>query len=392
MRYSNQEVVVGNRGVSMAKSTQAAIRAGLTNKAKSVVHQIPLSNAVANDQDSLRVAPKWAPYTLAYRWRQHGGSLAIHADCFEWLGSISENSLHAIITDPPYGVKEYNFDQIEKRANGNGGIWRIPPSFDGHERAPLPRFTALNSTERVVLRRFFVEWARSVVHALRPGGHVFIASNAFLSQLVFSSLVEGGLEFRGEFIRLVRTLRGGDRPKNAEDEFPDVCSLPRGCYEPWGILRKPLLPKMRVSDCLREFQTGALRRLPDGKPFSDVVVSERTPRRERDIAHHPSLKPQSLMRQLVWAALPLGTGIIADPFMGSGSTVAAAEAMGLTCVGVERYIDYFDMSEYAIPALTALRVRTISQQTLERLEEEAEVITHGSRRHETVVQTTLIPE
>src|SRR5579884_1761342 len=86
-------------------------------------------------------------FALDYRHAKIGQSLIIHADCFEWLGRIPENSLHAIITDPPYGVKEYNFDQIEKRANGNGGIWRIPPSFDGHTRAPLPRFTALSSKE-----------------------------------------------------------------------------------------------------------------------------------------------------------------------------------------------------------------------------------------------------
>ncbi len=314
----------------------------------------------------------WTTYTLAYEWRQHGQSLAIHADCFEWLGSLAENSLHAIITDPPYGVKEYNFDQMEKRANGNGGIWRIPPSFDGHERSPLPRFTALSASERATLNRFFVEWARAAVHALRPGGHVVIASNSFLSQLVFSALVEGGLEFRGELIRLVRTLRGGDRPKGAEDMYPDVCSLPRGCYEPWGILRKPLPTKMTVSECLREFQTGGLRRMPDGKPFNDVIVSERTPRRERDIADHPSLKPQSFMRQLVWAALPLGEGLIADTFMGSGSTIAAAEAMGLRCVGVERFADYFHMSAQTIPQLSALRVRALNQLTVDRIEEDAE--------------------
>src|SRR5947207_8332072 len=110
--------------------------------------------------------------------------------------------------------KEYEFYQIEKRSNGNGGVWRIPPSFDGHTRAPLPRFTALEPKERETLRGFFVEGARLIMHALRPGGHVFIASNSFLSQMVFSALAEGGLEFRGELIRLVRTLRGGDRPKN----------------------------------------------------------------------------------------------------------------------------------------------------------------------------------
>ena len=293
-------------------------------------------------------------FQLDYQTHRIGGSLVVHADCFEWLGRIPHDSIHAIVTDPPYGVKEYNFDQIEKRANGNGGVWRIPPSFDGHQRAPLPRFTALNQNERDTLHRFFVEWGKLALRAVRPGGHIFIASNAFLSQLVFSALVDSGLEFRGQVIRLVRTLRGGDRPKNAEDEFPDVCSMPRSSYEPWGLFRKPMPASMTVGDCLREFGTGGLRRISPSQPFSDVILSERTPRRERDIADHPSLKPQSFLRRIVYAALPANDGIIADPFMGSGSTVAAAHALGLRCIGVERYPEYYKLSQKAIPKLAAL--------------------------------------
>ena len=66
---------------------------------------------------------------LDYRSARVGRSLIVHADCFEWLRRIPEDSLHAIVTDPPYGVKEYELDQIEKRAAGKGGIWKIPPSF-----------------------------------------------------------------------------------------------------------------------------------------------------------------------------------------------------------------------------------------------------------------------
>lgn len=280
-----------------------------------------------------------------------GKSTIIHGDCFDWLSGLSENSLHAIVTDPPYGVKEYDVDQLEKRANGKGGIWRIPPSFDGHVRAPLPRFTALNPKERARLRESFIEWSRLTCRALRPGGYVFIATNAFICQLLYDALVKGGLEFRGEIIRLVRTLRGGDRPKNAEEEFPGVCSLPKGCYEPWGLFRKPTT--LRVSDCLRQYQTGGLRRYPDG-PFEDVIQSERTPQRERAIADHPSIKPQSFLRRIVYAALPLGEGLVADPFMGSGSTIAACEAVGVHGVGVERHREYYDMAMAAIPRLKAL--------------------------------------
>jgi site-specific DNA-methyltransferase (adenine-specific) len=95
------------------------------------------------------------------------------------------------------------------------------------------------------------------------------------------------------------------------------------------------------------------------------VLSERTPKREREIANHPSIKPQSLMRQIVRAALPLGEGVIADPFMGSGSTVAAAEALGLHCVGVERYRDYYDMAVEAVPQLARVDVRSFAHKEVE---------------------------
>ena len=315
-----------------------------------------------------RVKQVAAPTGLAldYKHQVIGRSLVLHADCLEWLSRLPENSLHAIVTDPPYGVKEYDFDQIEKRANGSGGIWRIPPSFDGHARRPLPRFTALNQKERKQIQTFFFEWAKVAAHALRPGAHVFLATNAFLSQLVFSALVGGGLEFRGELIRFVRTFRGGDRPKNAETEFPDVSSMPRSGYEPWGILRKPMPAGMKVSDCLREYQTGGLRRTPDDKPFTDIIPSGRTPQSEKDIAAHPTLKPQAFMRKIVHAALPLGVGVIADTFSGAGSTVAAAEAVGVSAIGVERFADYYEMSLEAVPKLAAIQVPKEEEQSEER--------------------------
>jgi len=296
------------------------------------------------------------PFTFDYPFHAFSTSVVIQADSFEWLRRIPPASVHAIVTDPPYGVKEFDLEQLEKRANGNGGIWRIPPSFDGHQRAPMPRFTALTPKERERLSAFFQEWGRLAARALVPGGHIFIASNALLSQLVFSALVAGGLEFRGAIIRLVRTFRGGDRPKHAEAEFPEVCSLPRSCYEPWGIFRNPLPPGMTVSGCLRTYGTGGLRRISTEQPFNDVIISERTPQNERAIANHPSLKPQSFMRQLVRAVLPLGQGIIVDTFMGAGSTVAAAESLGLTCIGVERHRTYFEMAIQAIPRLASLEI------------------------------------
>src|SRR5438445_10370529 len=163
-----------------------AMEAGITKKTSGVCGiYLPRRSGFDMRATAMKPQPQSIlnSLTLDYRSELIGNSYILHADAFEWLSRIPENSLHAIVTDPPYGVKEYNFDQLEKLDNGNGGIWRIPPSFDGHTRSPLPRFTALNPKERDQISEFFTEWAKVAVHALRPGAHVFIASNSFLSQL-----------------------------------------------------------------------------------------------------------------------------------------------------------------------------------------------------------------
>jgi DNA modification methylase len=273
-------------------------------------------------------------------------------DCLEWMDSRPANSIHAIVTDPPYGLKEYTHTEKEKLRKGRGGVWRIPPSFDGCKRSPLPRFTILSEEERADLKRFFSEFARRSLRVMVPGAHLFIATNPLLSHLVFVPLLDAGFEKRGEIIRLVQTLRGGDRPKNAHEEFPDVTVMPRSAWEPWGLFRKPC--EGRVQDNLRKWKTGGLRRISKEIPFGDVIVSAPTRREERSISPHPSLKPQAFMRQIVKSALPLGTGIVLDPFMGGGSTLAAAVSVGYESIGLEHDRAFFQMAAQGIPLLAKL--------------------------------------
>jgi site-specific DNA-methyltransferase (adenine-specific) len=194
-----------------------------------------------------------------------------------------------------------------------------------------------------------------MLRALVPGGHVFIASNPLLSTMTFHALQEAGFEKRGEIIRLVQTLRGGDKPKGAEKEFSDVSVMPRSCWEPWGIFRKSC--DSTIANNLREWGTGGLRRKSLEEPLKDVIRCSPTRGEEKNIAPHPSLKPQRFLRQIVRAALPLGIGIIYDPFAGSGSTLAASEALGLHSVGTECDPQYYAMARRVFPQLAAFAVR-----------------------------------
>lgn len=289
----------------------------------------------------------------SYRSFSFGRTRLLEADCFQWLQQQPANSIHAVVTDPPYGLVEYTPHQQEKLRNGKGGIWRIPPAFDGSKRSPLPRFTVLSPQDLDALANFFFNWGRALLPVLVPGANVVMASNPLLSFVVSGALARAGLERRGEIVRLVMTMRGGDKPKHAHQEFAGVSVMPRSMWEPWILFRKPI--EKRVQDNLRKWKTGGFRRPSEYRPFGDVIASSPTHKSERQLAPHPNLKPQAFLRAVIRGVLPLGEGVVLDPFAGSGSTLAAAEAIGYESLGIEKDSGYYESATKAIPKLARFK-------------------------------------
>ncbi len=210
----------------------------------------------------------------------------------------------------------------------------------------------MTEEDRKELYAFFKRLGLLLARVMVPGGNIIVASNPLLSHIVSSAMSEGGLELRGNIVRLVMTMRGGDRPKNAHHEFDGISVMPRSMFEPWVVLRRPV--EGRVQDNLRKYKTGGFRRPSKDRPFGDVIPSRPTLKAERNLAPHPSLKPQSLMRKLVRAALPLGEGIVLDPFAGSGSTLAAANFLGYRSIGIESDPKYVQVAVKGMPKLSVI--------------------------------------
>jgi DNA modification methylase len=281
-----------------------------------------------------------------------------NADAFTWLEARPARTVHAVVTDPPYGVAEYLPAELVRKKQGKG-LWRLPHAYDGYKRTSMPRFTVLRPVDHERIASFHGRLSPSLLRVLVPGGHVIMAAHSLVVHLIIDEFTKAGFEYRGQIARTVRTLRGGDRPKFAHKKYPNISVTPRSCWEPWLIFRRPCVGLVR--DNLRRYGTGGLRRPSKDSPFLDLIPSGPVRGLERAIAPHPSVKPQAFMRQIVTAALPLGKGIILDPFMGSGSTIAAARSQGLYSVGVELNAGYFRLARKAIPLLAAAEVADLSK-------------------------------
>jgi site-specific DNA-methyltransferase (adenine-specific) len=331
----------------------SSVRSYLQNNRDSVFHQVSrgkytLQEPLVDYRTRELIEPVVASDSFV-----SGKARMILQDCLDWLERAPEKSVHALVTDPPYGLVEYSQKEQEKLKARRGGVWRLPPAFDGHTRSPLPRFTTLSESDLLNIAAFFRVWGRLLHRVLVPGANIVVASNPLVSPIVSTALTQAGLERRGEIVRLVMTMRGGDRPKAAHDEFSDVSVMPRSMWEPWLVFRRPI--EGRVQDNLRKWQTGGFRRPSDERPFGDVIRSSPTHANERKLAPHPSLKPQEFMRQLVRGVLPLGKGVVLDTFAGAGSTLAAANRVGYESIGIEVAREYFEIGRTAIPALERLK-------------------------------------
>ena len=64
--------------------------------------------------------------------------------------------------------------------------------------------------------------------------------------------------------------------------------------------------------------------------------------------HHPTVKPLGVMRWLVKLVGGQRGSVILDPFMGSGTTGAAAMLEGFDFIGIEREPEYMQIAEARI--------------------------------------------
>jgi predicted RNA methylase len=66
------------------------------------------------------------------------------------------------------------------------------------------------------------------------------------------------------------------------------------------------------------------------------------------------------MRHVVRGCLPLGKGVVLDPFAGSASTLAAANSVGYASIALEVDPAYIEVARSALPRLSGLGLQEIN--------------------------------
>lgn len=228
-----------------------------------------------------------------------------------------------LLTDPPYGIELDS--KWRERAGLNGG--------DGHQRTAAHTQTAISGDARA-------EW--SAAFELVPSlevAYVFHAS-------VFTREVLGGLERIG-FLYPQQII--WDKT---------IGTLTRTHYwyrhEPCWYMRKKNAPWFGKS----------------GENLTVWVVP--SPKGSRGDAEekldHPTQKPVELMRRPILNHTEEG-GLVYDPFLGSGTTLAAAELTGRVCYGIELDPKFVDVIVLRWEKLTGRKavLDGISGQTFEKV-------------------------
>jgi site-specific DNA-methyltransferase (adenine-specific) len=262
----------------------------------------------------------------------------LHGDNRDTLKTIADNSIDAIVTDPPYGI-----DFLGKSWDANTGA---------------------------------LETYQECLRVLKPGGHIVAFSAARTYHHLAITLEQAGFEIRDQIMWIYSS------------GFPKGDNL-KPAHEPIAMARKPGKSILNIDACRIEYSdhkpsagkrtssfhnaTGKLAATQSGGDgsggwvaneigrFPSNVIGEisnyqkyfycpKVSQKERmEFNNHPTVKPIELMKYLIKLITPPG-GTVLDPFNGSGSTGCAAVELGMEYIGCELDANYVEIATRRIEA------------------------------------------
>lgn len=275
-------------------------------------------------------------------------------DSVELTRGLSDDSIHLILSDIPYGIGADEWDVLHD--NTNSALLGASPAQERAGAVFRKRGKPLNGwseADRTIPRQYY-DWcsgfASEWLRVLKPGGSALVFAGRRLAHRCCCALEDAGFTYkdmlswlrkraphRAQRLSVVYERRG--EVQAAEQWSGWKVGNLRPTFEPILWFVKPYriggtIATNVLDHAVGAFNEGAFVRYA-GQPDNVITVRSTAD----DSGLHPTQKPVALMKALIELTTLPGQ-VILDPFCGSGSALLAAAELSRQYIGFDVNDDY----------------------------------------------------
>ena len=273
----------------------------------------------------------------------------ICGDAFVELKKISPQSVHLVVTDPPYfldGLDDTWKKGLSTSTRGTGSVGGLPVGM---------KFDVRQGKR---LQEFIYKIGELIYTTMFPGAFGIFFSHPRLVHRMAIGLEDAGFEIRD--LLVWHFTKKSQMKAFSMDHFVDKMNITNNKkikikQELMGRKTPQLRPQFQCMILIQKpregtfinnwltYKTGlmdASTSLVNGLSPSTMMSVEKPSKLERK--EHLTVKPIKLIEHII-ALFSLPNQLVLDPFVGSGTTAVAANRLGRQCVGIEINKEYIDI-------------------------------------------------
>jgi site-specific DNA-methyltransferase (adenine-specific) len=259
------------------------------------------------------------------------------------IKALPNESVHAIVSDIPYGIGYDEWDVLHANTNsafGGTSVAQCKSNLFKRRGKPLNGWSEADKQIPIEYQRWVSTWTSEWLRVLKPGASVFIFAGRQFSHRVITAMEDSGFTFkdmlswerdraphRAQRISAVYERRNDTEHCQQWDGWR-LANL-RPMFEPILWFQKPYKIGGTLADNIITYGVGAWNETAlkkynlnnDTLNQSNMLKVRVTP---SDRGLHVTQKPLNLMKLLIELVTAEGQ-LVLDPFAGSGTTILAAQ-------------------------------------------------------------------
>ena len=291
----------------------------------------------------------------------------VQGDSIIELNNIDSASIHAIISDIPYGIGIDDWDVLHNNTNSaHGGATSNQLKLGNHFKRrgkPLNGWSEADKKIPLEYQEWCRKWTSNWYRVLKPGASCFIFAGRRYAHRCIVAMEEAGFTFKDMLSwektrapqRAQRVSAVFERRKDFENAKKwdgwRLANL-KPLFEPILWFQKPYTLGGTITDNILKYEVGAWneRAFKENKLFADSVdISNilKVEYNKNDTGLHKAQKPLKLIEILI-KLVTLEGQVVLDPFVGSGTVCAAAKKLNRQFLGIEINPEYVKIANERI--------------------------------------------